>query len=350
MRWMLVHPGPNFSVADVHNGWAEALRGLGQDVGVYAMDRRLTWFDSAYLPVDEWDGQQVQHVFRKGMTREQAMDAAAEGMLGEVYKMWPHVVVCTSAFFTPPYVLEIMRDRRHKIVMLFTESPYQDDMQLRMAEYADICLLNDPTNLERFKAVCPNSVYMPHAYRPELHHPGDAHPEMVCDLAFVGTGFPSRVRFFEAMNLDGLDVILAGLWNWAGEFEGSPLAKYVAHDPDQCLDNEQTADLYRSARTGMNFYRREAEDDHVGEGWAMGPRELEMAASGLFFLRDPRGEGDEVLHMLPRFDGPEDASDKLRWWLAHDAQRQAVATAARAAIADRTFANHARTLLGMIDR
>ena len=27
MRILVVHPGPNFSVADVHDGWVEALRG-----------------------------------------------------------------------------------------------------------------------------------------------------------------------------------------------------------------------------------------------------------------------------------------------------------------------------------
>jgi hypothetical protein len=82
----------------------------------------------------------------------------------------------------------------------------------------------------------------------------------------------------------------------------------------------------------------------------MGPREVEMAATGLFFLRDPRGEGDEILDMLPTFASPEDASEQLRYWLAHDDERQALAGKAREAVADRTFHNHAATLLRLLDR
>jgi spore maturation protein CgeB len=156
------------------------------------------------------------------------------------------------------------------------------------------------------------------------------------------------VEFFEAMGLDGLDVILAG--HWRGLAQDSPLRKYLAHDEDQCLDNIQAAGVYRSARAGINFYRREADEDCQAEGWAMGPREVEMAASGLFFLRDPRGEGDELLPMLPTFGSPADAGTQLRWWLGHDGHRQEAARKAREAVADRTFHNHAKRLLQLLER
>ena len=346
MRWLLIHPGPNFSVADVHNGWAEALRGLGEEVMEYELDRRLNFFDLALFETGK-PNSAGNATFRKAVTREQAITMAADGLLGACYRWWPHVILCTSAFFTPPWVLEVMRARKHKMVMLFTEGPYQTATQLKMAEFADLSLVNDPCDIDRYRALG-RAEYMPHAYRPTLHRPGTPIPEMVCDLGFVGTGFPSRIEFFEQMNLDGLDVILAG--NWLGLPEDSPLRKYMATEPDECLDNQQTAEVYRSARCGINFYRRESDEGCAAQGWAMGPREVEMAATGLFFLRDSRGEGDEVLHMLPRFDGPQDASDKLRWYLDHPAEREKRAAAAREAVADRTFANHARKLLAMLDR
>ena len=346
MRWLLIQPGPNFSVADVHTGWAEALRGLGEQVMEYELDRRLTFFDMALVETGRSDGDGHPEV-RKFVTREQAITMAADGLLGTVYRWWPDVILCTSAFFTPPWVLEIMRSRKHKIVMLFTEGPYQTGMQLKMAEYADLSLVNDPCDIDSYRAIAP-AEYMPHAYRPGLHHPGPAVPEMACDLGFVGTGFPSRIAFLEAMDLDGLDVLLAG--NWLGLPGDSPLRKYVAHEEDRCLDNEQTAQVYRSASCGINVYRREAEDENAGQGWACGPREIEQAACQLFFLRDPRGEGNELFPMLPTFDGPEDASEKLRFYLARDDYRRDAARQARAAIADRTFENNARRLLELLDR
>ncbi len=81
----------------------------------------------------------------------------------------------------------------------------------------------------------------------------------------------------------------------------------------------------------------------------MGPREVELAACGAFFLRNPRGEGDELFPMLPTFTQPDEFSELLRWWLTHDAARTDAAIRAQAAIVDRTFANTAARLLRIIE-
>lgn len=345
MRWLVVAPGPNFSVADVHAGWVEALTELGEQVAVYNLDSRLTFYDAAVLDTGR-KGPDGQSQFRKALSTEDAIQLAANGLLSACYQWWPQVVLVVSAFFVPIGMLDLLRARGHRVVLVHTESPYQDDEQLERATHADVNLVNDPTNLEWFRALGP-AAYMPHAYRPSVHHPGPPDPDLACDLAFVGTGFESRIRFFEQMDLDGLDVLLAG--NWQQLAEDSPLRKYLAHDADQCLDNEQTASVYRSARASINLYRREAERPELSAGWACSPREIELAATGCFFLRDPRPEGDELLPTLPRFDGPEQASRQLRWWLAHDTERGRAAAKAREAVADRTFEANAKRLLSLLD-
>jgi spore maturation protein CgeB len=346
VRWLLVHPGPNFSVHDVFRGWSEALTALGEQVMEYNLDRRLTFYDAALVETGQYDDQGHPQI-KKALDREQAIGLAADGMLGAAMRWWPHIILCTSAFFTPPFVLEVLKARGFKIVMLYTETPYQDDMQLKMAQFADLNLLNDPCTIERYRAVSP-AEYMPHAYRPALHHPGDPDPVLTSDFVFVGTGYPSRRDFFRAMNLDDLDVLLAG--NWLGLDEQDPLFPYLAHEADRCFDNEQTAAAYRSSKAGLNFYRREAEDENTGLGWAVGPREIEMAACGLWFMRDPRPESDELFPMLPAFGSPAEASELLHWWLKRDGYRWEAARKARAAIKDRTFTNHAKRLLELLDR
>lgn len=247
-------------------------------------------------------------------------------------------------------MLDLIRSRRMRVVVLHTEEPYEHERELELGRHADLNLLNDPANLDAYRALGVPAYYLPHAYRPAVHHPGPPDPRLACDFAFVGTAFSSRIAFLEAMDFEGLDVLLAG--NWQRLEEGSPLRKYLAHDVEECLDNPQTAEVYRSARTGLNLYRREADTPEAAEGWAMGPREVEMAACGLFFLRDPRGEGDELLGMLPRFDGPEDASEQLRWWLdpARDLGRAQRAEHARQAVEDRTFTANATQLLRLLDK
>lgn len=335
MRILVSHPGPSFSVHDVHVGWCEALRELGQEVIEYPFSDTLTFYGSVLMEAGEG-------TFKRALTSEQATGLAVDRLCAALYKARPDVLVSVSAFFLPTQLFDAARRYGTRVVILHTESPYEDQRQTELAAHADVNLVNDPTNLAKFQELG-SAWYVPHSYRPSLHKPGLRDPALACDFAFIGTGFPSRVSFFEAMDFEGLDVILGG--NWQHLSEDSLLHKYVAHEVEECLDNDDAVSIYQSAKVGMNLYRREAESPEQVAGWAMGPREVEMSACQTFFLRDPRPESDQVLGMLPTFDGPEDASEKLRWWLKHDSERKELATQARAAIADRTFKVQAARLL-----
>jgi hypothetical protein len=279
------------------------------------------------------------------MSREKAVETAAYGILSTAYQCWPHVVLIVSGFFTTPDLLDMMRGRGHKIVILHTESPYQDDEQLTRAAHADLNLVNDPANLAAYRDLGTPAEYMPHAYRESVHYPAPE-AQKIWDLAFIGSGFPSRVTFFEQMNLAGLDVRFGGPWPDIPDY--SPLYGWAEVSAEGCVDNAETAAIYRQSRAGINLYRREGEEAHRGEGWACGPREIEMAATGLWFMRDSRPESDELFPMLPTFTSPGEAGELLRWALAHPTERDEAAAKARAAIEDRTFGNHARKLLAML--
>lgn len=336
MRALVVRPGPAFSVADVANGWVKGLRQCGVEVVDFNFDDRFNFYATAHLPRDD----ELVLAFDNP---EHAARLAADGILAACYKFWPDVVVITSGFFVPPETYALLRSRGHKVVLLHTESPYEDDRQLLRAPHASLNVLNDPTNLDRFREVGP-SVYIPHAYDPDIHHPRPAVDAARSDFCFVGTGYPSRIEFLEAVDWTGVDVALAG--NWQGLSDDSPLLKFLAHDQGECCPNDQTAVLYASTQASVNLYRKEATFD--ADGWAMGPREVELAACGTFFLRESRGESDEVLGMLPTFDDAESFGDQLRWWLRHDACRIAATRLARLAVADRTFKNNAARLLSLL--
>lgn len=343
---------------DVYTGWTEALKQMGQHVMPFNLDDRLTFYEHAMMEVV---GERYEEhpdvvrlstgdrdlLMRKALTTEQAQELAVNGLYAMLYKTRPDVLLVISAFFLPLELFDLARRYGTKVVMLFTESPYEDGRQATYARHADVALLNDPMNLAHFQEIT-KAFYMPHAYRPSVHHVGLPVPEMECDFAFVGTGYRSRVGFLEAMNFGDLDVMLAGNWQLLEE-DKSPLLQYVAHDPEECLDNERTADVYRSAKIGMNMYRREAERPELSVGLAMGPREVEMAACGLFFLRDPRPEGDQVLSMMPTFESPQEATEQLHWWLDRPGKRAQLVGEAREAIADRTFFNHAAQLMRLLD-
>lgn len=339
MRILVAHPGPQFSVHDVYVGWVEALRQLGAQLVEFNLQDRLTFYNMTLL--ETGPGQ-----LRKALTRAQATELAVNGLYAMLYKTRPDVLLAVSGFFMTPDLMDLARKSGTHVVLLHTESPYEDDRQLQLAPHADLNLLNDPVNIDRFAAVAPTR-YVPHAYRPAMHKPGPADPALASDLAFVGTGYASRIAFLEAMDLDGTDVLLAG--NWQQLNPSSMLVKYVAHDIEECIDNEQAVQIYRSAKVGLNLYRREGTAGDGAAGMAMGPREVEMAACGFFFLREPRAENEAVLPMLPAVISPEEASDQLRYWLAHDSEREKLAAQAREAVAGRTFRNHAAALLRLVE-
>lgn len=327
MRVLAVPPGPNFSVADVHRGWVKALTEMGAEVLDWPFDAALEWYERARKA-------------HEGMTTEEAVKLAGNTVEQIAYRFWPDVILITSSFYLSNDTLDVFRSRGHTVVLLHTESPYEDDRQTDRAAHASLNVVNDPTNLDHFPD---GTIYLPHCYDPDLHHPG---PKGGHDFVMVGTGYPSRVEFLESVDWPTEDVVLCG--NWQNLDDGSPLLPFLGHDRSECFPNTMAADLYRAAKSSLNLYRKEATHENLVEGWAMGPREVELAACGTFYLTEERGENREVLPMIPTVDGPDDFAEKLAWWLAHDTERDRVTAQAQAAVADRTFHSNARRLLSLI--
>jgi spore maturation protein CgeB len=340
VKVLVVHPGVNFSVADVHNGLVGGLRANGCDVGVLNLDDRITLYTQAQIK--DADGE-----YRNALSTESAMGIASQGIEVACYEWWPDIVVIVSGFYIPPKIWGVLARRPHHVVYWCTESPYEDDRQGRAARYADTVILNDPTNLNQFRdELNVNTHYLPHSYDPAVHYPASG-ADHALDFAFVGTGFPSRIEWLERVDWTGINARIAG--NWMSVEDDSPLIPLLVRDRAECMNNTETADLYRMTRASLNLYRKEHSDEAHADGWAMGPREVELAACGTFFFREQRPEGDALFPHLPTVVDPEDFGEQLRWWLAHPDERAAAALKARAAIADRTFQNTAARLLRLVE-
>lgn len=334
MRALVVHPGFDISVSDVHVGWCEALTELGVEVVEYNLNDRLEVYGNVHLK----KGRRWVPAFPE----DAAKQLAAQAIESAAFRWWPDFVLVVSAFFVPTFTMDLLRARGMKVVLLCTESPYEDDRQLTLAAHADLTLLNDPTGLDKFKMVG-EAYYQPHSYRPTVHFPQPKQEQYVSDFCFVGSGFPSRIEFFEKVDWTGIDALFAGTWKALEE--DSPLRPFVAHDLELCLDNRDAVAAYCSTKVSANLYRREANRPELAHGWAIGPREVELAACGVPFLRERRGEGDELFPFLPTFETPDEFNHELRWLLAHDELRKEIARKSRAAVSERTFHAAAKRLL-----
>jgi hypothetical protein len=321
----------------VHRGYLRAFAEIGCEVAEYNLNDRLHFFANAYM--GGTDGG-----YRKAFNDADAIHLAAGGLKQACYDWWPDVVVIVSGFFVHSMLAEIMRARGHKVVMVMTESPYEDERQLGQIDpdLVDAVVLNDPINIDRYLEVNANTIYLPHCYDPALHHPGPS--SFDTDCAFVGTGYPSRVAYMQQVDWAGIDLTVAGNWRDVPD----DIARFVLQGEGECMESERTCDLYRGARTSFNLYRTEAQADELSEGWAIGPREAELAATGCWFARQSRPEGDDLFPMLPIFETPDELGDQIRWALANPDKRQKAADDARAAVADRTFDVNARKLLSLL--
>lgn len=339
MRVLVVNPGVHFSVADVHKKLIKGLVLQGCLVCDAPFDSYLDFFSAAHI---DKGGGLVQAV-----DGDTACHMAGAMLDSSCYRFEPDVIIVVSSFFVPPDKYKLWRERGHKIVLYCTESPYEDERQAWMAGLADLVIVNDPINLDMYRAVNKNTHYVPHCYDPDIHHPGEHEPDNASDFFFLGTGYPSRIDFLEHVDWTGLDVKLGGNWR---EAKGTILEPFVVHDLAHCIDNDEAQGFYWSTKLSANLYRKEAMSDDLVQGWALSPREVELAATETFFLRESRGESDELFPMLPTFDSPGDFSEKLRWWLTHDDARNEAARSARAAIEDRTVTKTAQTVLRLINQ
>jgi hypothetical protein len=336
-RVLVVHPGPSFSVSDVYRGWCRGLKEAGATVVGFELGDRLDLYSQSYK-LNEFTGEPVQQ-----LSGEFQLRLASEDLRSCCYDVWPDIVVVISGFFVLEDTIKIMKGRPHKLVIVGTESPYEDERQMRVSSWFDHVILNDPTNIDRYDQ---DVWYQPHCYDPTIHHPGPGLRDYACDVSFVGSGYPSRIEVLEQVEWGGLDVILGG--NWEHLDPASPLTRYLINERELCFENTDAADLYRSTTVGLNLYRKEADDTDTADGWAMGPREVEIAACERMFVREPRGEGDDVFPFLPTFSDPGELTELLHWWAARPDQAAELGVKAAAAVSDRTFVNAARRLLNRV--
>ncbi len=340
MKVMMVRPGPHWSVADVADGWARAFRALGADLFEVDLDNILWFYANAKVPQNDeevlafdWDG---------------AVREAGDRIKARTLEFWPDVVVVVSGFFVREPLIDLLRARGIATVLICTESPYQDVQQAGWAEHFDVTLINDPTNAAMFQQVCKNVYYVGHSYDPVKHRPGPGVDGLRSDVCMVGTGYPSRIAWLDQVDWSGIDLRLGG--NWRG-LEDHPLRHRVAQAKlSGCLDNTETADWYRSTLVGLNLYRKEADAPSLSDGWAMGPREVELAACETFYMTEARGENRALLPFVPVVESPAQFSEDVRWWLDRPKERTKIARKAREALAGWTFENRARLLLQLLDR
>ncbi len=217
MRWLIVHPGlgPQLQRRRHAQRVGEALRGLGEQVMESQLDARLTFFDSALMPDETAQADsEGRRPARKALTSEQAVELACGLGCSASAIDGGRMSCCASPRSSPRRSCwrscgpARPQDRHAVHRVALPGRPAAGDGQVRGHQPCS----NDPATLDEYQAVCPVAEYMPHSYRPSVHHP--LRPGTVRGTTWRSPAPDSRPgsSSSRSMNLAGLDVALGGFW------------------------------------------------------------------------------------------------------------------------------------------
>jgi len=353
VRVLLVHPGADWSVADVHAGIRDAMQRQGVAVIDYAMNRRIE--NAGKVLLGAWKAG------KKAVAKPNEADLmyhASTGTLERALRFKVDWVFIISAMYFHPDVLVLLRRAGIRTAALFTESPYDDLEQLRIAPVLDACWVNERASVAAFRAVQPRTWYYQHAIDLERHQPGAREGDEdvpAHDVVFVGTGFWERCELLASVDWGGerggspIDFGLYGAWDLLGS--RSKLRKHLKGD---ITPNAKTAALYRRAKVGLNLHRTSRSfgrnQAQIKGAESMGPRCYELAAAGLPFVTDYRAEVADVFgDLVPTFTNGAELRAVLDRLLADAQERERIAAALPACVAGHTFDKRVAEMLTQLN-
>jgi spore maturation protein CgeB len=298
MRLLVVHPGSLWATHDVYTGLSAGLQAGGHEVIDYALDGRIA-------ASRVW----LQYLWRKQARAGGPLAGERPNEADAIYHAGQEVVaralrfavdrvlVVCGAYFHPDCA-ELLRRAGVPTAVVFTESPYDDSEQAKLAPRFDVCFTNERTSVPVLRRTNPNTHYLPGGYNAATHGPQYRHEVITADgaeervnnavpahdVVFVGSGFDSRKALLSAVDWRGIDVGLYGAWDDLPA--GHPLLPHVRSG---VVDNARAGALYRTAKIGLNLYR--ASGGVPAE--SLNPRAYELAADGVFTLSHPRAEVEE---------------------------------------------------------
>src|SRR5678815_3044190 len=122
VKILLVHPGASWSTADVFDGLNYGLKENGVQVEHYRLDKRIAVSHAALFTA--WRKMKKEEPDLPKPNQADIMYHAGVGALEMALRYQVDVVFVVSAMMLHPDVIVMMKRARLKVVVLFTESPY----------------------------------------------------------------------------------------------------------------------------------------------------------------------------------------------------------------------------------
>jgi len=354
MRIMVVAPGPRFSTYDTFTYYLDAFKQLGHKVSAFRYHDHYAYHATALAYIQNIDSEDDE-------LRQKAIQIAAEDLISRIARTRPELIFIVSGIALPPGVWDWLDEFKKALIkpfttmILFTESPYLDETQKGLLARTDLAATMDKSSLGAFKGVNANTIYVPHAHNPSVHKLMPFSPERMADVFMVGTGFPERIKLLAGIDWSGIDLRIFG-GNWGDTEDSKALEKFYSLE---FLENSnEVSSYYTNSKISLNIFRTARWPGenvlHInpGSAYSVSPRCFEIMGCGGFLLTDARPELLELFESgkdMVIFDGADDLSDKIRYYLVHDDERQAIAMSGLQSVARHTYENRATDILKFVN-
>jgi spore maturation protein CgeB len=248
-----------------------------------------------------------------------------------VAKTKPDLVFVTCAELTPPTIKEL-RQVAPAVAAWYPDPTANLGREYLLASDFHCVFFKEPRAVELFRKNLDLPAYfLPECCNPLWHRPQDCTSEessrFGCDVALAGSSYYYRLRMIEGLR--GFDVKMWG--DGAAPWLDHPMLRFQQH---RFVAEHEKAKAFRAARIVLNTFTHKDTD-------SVNARLFEATGCGGFVLTEGRpavGEFFEPGREVATFDSRADLVEKVRYYLAHPEEREAIAEAGcRRAHRDHTY-------------
>ncbi len=247
-----------------------------------------------------------------------------------------------------PEALDEIRAMGIVTVNWYCNGSYQLHLVREIAPHYDWCLVPEKFRLKDYEAMGARPLYCQEAANPDIYKPYDLPVEY--DAVFIGQAYGDRPGYIRSLLDAGINVHVWGP-GWRRHAPPSlarkawrlgrrllrkpsqpllPLPNGILGDP---LSDEAMVQMYSRARITLGF--SSCGETHEAEKRILQVRlrDFEVPMSGGFYLVEYMEELEEFYEIgkeIVCYDGPRDLAEKIRYYLAHDDERETIRQAGRA--------------------
>ena len=231
-----------------------------------------------------------------------------------------------------------------------------------ISPHYDWCLVPEKFRLKDYEAMGARPLYCQEASNPNIYHPYDIPLEY--DVSFIGQAYGERPGYIRHLLDQGIDVRVWG-YGWKGlvsgaNLETSTLGKRIRRAGRKLFTAEGRQVLMKNLRSAAGIDQQVVlppekvggpldDDDMVklfsrskinlgfsscGETHVSGERivqvrlrDFEVPMSGGFYMVEYLEELEEFFRIgkeIVCYNGPDDLADKIKYYLSHDSEREAI--------------------------